>query len=46
MELLTLDEYQALAENLDFAATAYIDGAHRPAISGKTFATTNPVLAS
>ena len=42
MNLLTRDEYKALAAEMDFPNAAYIDGAYRPAISGKTFATVNP----
>lgn len=42
MDLLTREEYKALAAELDFPTAAYIDGAYRPAISGKTFATVNP----
>lgn len=40
--LLTLDEYRALAAGLAPNANAFIDGAFRPAQSGRTFATTNP----
>ncbi|TBX28630.1 aldehyde dehydrogenase [Nioella sediminis] len=42
MDLLTRDEYKALAAEMDFPNAAYIDGAYRPANSGKTFATVNP----
>ncbi|WP_166417155.1 aldehyde dehydrogenase [Cochlodiniinecator piscidefendens] len=42
MDLLTQEEYQAIADNLTLPTTAFIDGAYRPAMSGKTFATTNP----
>lgn len=42
MDLLTREEYKALAAEMDFPNAAYIDGAYRPAISGKTFATVNP----
>jgi len=41
-DLLSHSEYIALAEGLNFPHNAYIDGAYRPANSGKTFATTNP----
>ncbi|MTI44422.1 gamma-glutamyl-gamma-aminobutyraldehyde dehydrogenase [Roseibium hamelinense] len=41
-ELLTRDEYKALAAKLAFPATAFIDGGYRPAASGKTFTTKNP----
>jgi 4-(gamma-glutamylamino)butanal dehydrogenase len=42
MDLLTTDEYRAIAANLEFPTAAYIDGAYRPAASGKTFQTVNP----
>ena len=42
MGLLTKQEYEAIAANLDFPTSAFIDGAYRPAISGETFATINP----
>ncbi|MGR3714484.1 MAG: aldehyde dehydrogenase [Shimia sp.] len=42
MDLLTKDEYVAIAAQMDFPNAAYIDGAYRPAMSGETFATTNP----
>ena len=42
MELLTKDEYHAIAADLDFPTSAFIDGAYRPAASGKTFDTVNP----
>ena len=42
MDLLTRDEYKALAAEMGFPNAAYIDGAYRPAVSGKTFATVNP----
>ncbi len=42
MGLLTRDEYRALAEDLDFPTAAFIDGAYRPAASGKVFETVNP----
>lgn len=41
-DLLTHEEYQAIAASLDLPQNAWIDGAHRPAISGKTFDTVNP----
>lgn len=41
-DLLTREEYEALAASLDLPSNAFIDGAFRPAQSGKTFATTNP----
>ena len=42
MELLTKKEYASLAAALKFATAAYIDGAYRPAASGKIFASVNP----
>lgn len=42
MSLLTTEEYKAIAAGLSFPAQAFIDGAFRPAISGKTFDTLNP----
>jgi gamma-glutamyl-gamma-aminobutyraldehyde dehydrogenase len=41
-DLLTHDEYKAIAAELEFPTQAFIDGSFRPAISGKTFDTTNP----
>lgn len=41
-DLLTRAEYEAVAAALDLPATAFIDGTFRPAISGKTFTSTNP----
>ncbi|RDD60426.1 aldehyde dehydrogenase [Ferruginivarius sediminum] len=41
-DLQTREEYQAIAASLTPAATAFVDGAFRPARSGKTFASTNP----
>ena len=41
-DLLTHDEYKAIAEKLEFPTQAFIDGSFRPAISSKTFETTNP----
>ena len=41
-DLLTHEEYKALAAALDLPQNAWIDGAYRPAISGKTFDTVNP----
>ncbi len=41
-DLLTRDEYKALAARLALPANAFIDGGYRPAQSGKTFATFNP----
>ena len=42
MDLLTREEYAALAADMSFATTAFIDGGYRPATSGKTFETVNP----
>ncbi len=41
-ELLTLDEYRAIASDLTLPQQAFIDGGYRAAISGKTFTTINP----
>lgn len=41
-DLLTHEEYRAIAASLDFPQNAWIDGAYRPAMSGKTFETVNP----
>ena len=41
-EPLTAAEYKAIAADLQLPANAFIDGAFRPASSGKTFSTTNP----
>lgn len=41
-DLLTHEEYRALAATLDLPQNAWIDGGSRPAISGKTFDTLNP----
>jgi gamma-glutamyl-gamma-aminobutyraldehyde dehydrogenase len=42
MGLLTKQEYHALAVGMEFPTAAFIDGAYRPATSGKTFASVNP----
>ena len=42
MSLLTTEEYKAIAASLTLPTQAFIDGSFRPAISGKTFTTTNP----
>ncbi|WP_298852255.1 aldehyde dehydrogenase [uncultured Ruegeria sp.] len=42
MALLTQDEYTSIAAGLDLPTGAFIDGAFRPATSGKTFTSTNP----
>ena len=41
-ELLSQADYAAIAEGLTPAATAFIDGAFRPAASGATFPSVNP----
>ncbi len=41
-DLLTIQEYKAIAASLDLPQNAFIDGTFRPAISGKTFTTVNP----
>ncbi|WP_170547346.1 aldehyde dehydrogenase [Ruegeria arenilitoris] len=42
MDLLTQDEYKSIAAGLNLPTGAFIDGTFRPAISGKTFTSTNP----
>ncbi|WP_372573410.1 aldehyde dehydrogenase [Ruegeria jejuensis] len=42
MELLTQEEYKALAAGLDLPDGAFIDGGYRPATSGRTFESINP----
>ena len=41
-ELLTKEEYGAIAAGLDLPTGAFIDGSYRPAASAKTFDTVNP----
>jgi gamma-glutamyl-gamma-aminobutyraldehyde dehydrogenase len=41
-EPLTAAEYKAIAADLQLPTNAFVDGAFRPAKSGKTFQTTNP----
>ncbi|MFH5776759.1 aldehyde dehydrogenase [Paracoccus sp. NGMCC 1.201697] len=41
-DLLTNEEYKAIAASLDFPRNAFIDGGFRPAISGATFLSSNP----
>ena len=41
-DLLTREEYQAIARDLILPVNAFIDGGYRPAISGATFETANP----
>jgi gamma-glutamyl-gamma-aminobutyraldehyde dehydrogenase len=42
MTLLTHDEYKALVADMTFPSGAFIDGAFRHAISGRTFDSVNP----
>lgn len=42
MALLTKDEYAAIARDMSFPTSAFVDGGYRPAASGKTFETMNP----
>ncbi len=42
MDLLTREEYAAIARGLTLPTAAYIDGGYRPAASGATFETVNP----
>lgn len=41
-ELLTLDEYKAIAQSLTLPSSAFIDGKFQVSKSGKSFATINP----
>ena len=41
-DLLSHDEYRAIASGLALPTLAFIDGTFRPAASGKTFTTVNP----
>jgi gamma-glutamyl-gamma-aminobutyraldehyde dehydrogenase len=41
-EVLTAGEYAAIAETITLPGNAFINGAFRPAASGKTFVTLNP----
>lgn len=41
-DLLTAEEYTSIAAGLSFPKLSFIDGEFRPALSGKTFTTTNP----
>ncbi|MFV8632223.1 aldehyde dehydrogenase [Ralstonia pseudosolanacearum] len=45
-QLLTVSEYAAMAGKLALPTQAFIDGAFVPAVSGKTFQTTNPATGS
>ena len=42
MDLLTQQEYQAIADGLILPNAAFINGGYRTAKSGKVFETTNP----
>ncbi|WP_421704297.1 aldehyde dehydrogenase [Aliiroseovarius sp.] len=42
MDLLTREEYEAIAKGLTLPTNAFIDGAFRPAASGNTFESVNP----
>jgi gamma-glutamyl-gamma-aminobutyraldehyde dehydrogenase len=41
-DLLTASDYAAIAKGLILPTQAFIDGSFRPALSGRTFETTNP----
>src|SRR5690606_35151080 len=41
-DLLTLDEYRAIADGLKIQTQSFIGGAFRPALSGQTLPTINP----
>lgn len=41
-ELLTHEEYEAIAATMNFPSNAFIDGGFRPAADGKTFSSINP----
>jgi gamma-glutamyl-gamma-aminobutyraldehyde dehydrogenase len=41
-EVLSFDEYQAIAKSLTMPANAFIDGRFQPSLSGNEFATINP----
>ena len=45
-ELLTREEYQAIADDLTLPTTSFIDGSFRASTSGKTFASINPATAT
>lgn len=44
-DLLTAQEYRAIAETMTIGGNAFIDGIARPASSGETFSTINPATA-
>lgn len=41
-DLLSAEEYKALAQSMEIGGNAFIGGSSRPAVSGETFASTNP----
>lgn len=41
-DLLTTEEYKAIAAGLDLPTQAFVDGSFRPARSGRTFDSVNP----
>lgn len=41
-DLLTTEEYKAIAAGLSLPTQAFVDGSFRPAASGKTFSSVNP----
>ena len=41
-ELLTHEEYKAIADGLTLASTAFVDGGFRKAASGETFDSIDP----
>lgn len=41
-DLLSLEDYQKIASGLTVPTQSFIDGSFRPALSGKTFTSTNP----
>lgn len=41
-DLLTTEEYKAIAADLSLPTQAFVDGSFRPAASGKTFTSVNP----
>ncbi len=41
-DLLTREEYEAIAKGLTLPTNAFIDGTYRPAASGNTFESVNP----
>lgn len=41
-DLLSAAQYAALAQRIALPTQAFVDGGFRPALSGKTFETTNP----